>query len=88
MKKIGIIGAGTMGNGITQVCAVAGLQVVMVDISDAAVERGIEVRFVSPAEIADLTQTGEFALLLHLGAILLAGMHGRLDLSGFAASQS
>ena len=41
MKKIGITGAGTMGNGIAQVCAVAGLQVAMVDISDAAVERGI-----------------------------------------------
>ena len=27
MKKIGIIGAGTMGNGIAQVCAMAGLQV-------------------------------------------------------------
>ncbi|MEW6639729.1 MAG: 3-hydroxybutyryl-CoA dehydrogenase [Pseudomonadota bacterium] len=38
---IGIIGAGTMGNGIAQVCAVAGLNVVMVDISDAAVQRGI-----------------------------------------------
>jgi len=40
-KKIGIIGAGQMGNGIAQVCAVAGLQVAMVDISDAAVQRGI-----------------------------------------------
>ncbi|MBR1218204.1 3-hydroxybutyryl-CoA dehydrogenase [Bradyrhizobium sp. U87765 SZCCT0131] len=38
---IGIIGAGTMGNGIAQVCAVAGLNVVMVDISDAAVQRGL-----------------------------------------------
>ena len=39
--SVGIIGAGTMGNGIAQVCAVAGLEVVMVDINDAAVERGI-----------------------------------------------
>ena len=38
---IGIIGAGTMGNGIAQVCAVAVLNVVMVDISDAAVQRGV-----------------------------------------------
>ena len=37
----GIIGAGTMGNGIAQICAAAGLQVVMVDISDAAVSRGV-----------------------------------------------
>ena len=41
IQSVGIIGAGTMGNGIAQVCAVAGLEVVMVDINDAAVERGI-----------------------------------------------
>ncbi|MBP7943746.1 MAG: 3-hydroxybutyryl-CoA dehydrogenase, partial [Polynucleobacter sp.] len=41
IQSIGVIGAGTMGNGIAQVCAVAGLDVVMVDISDAAVERGL-----------------------------------------------
>ena len=40
-EKIGIIGAGQMGNGIAQVCAVAGLTVTMVDVSAAAVERGI-----------------------------------------------
>jgi len=38
---VGIIGAGTMGNGIAQVCAAAGLKVVMVDIADAAVARGL-----------------------------------------------
>lgn len=42
MKTIGVIGAGTMGNGIAQVCAVAGLNVAMVDVSDAAVQRGID----------------------------------------------
>jgi 3-hydroxybutyryl-CoA dehydrogenase len=31
-----------MGNGIAQVCAVAGLQVTMVDINDAAVQRGLK----------------------------------------------
>ncbi|HEY6619645.1 MAG TPA: 3-hydroxybutyryl-CoA dehydrogenase [Steroidobacteraceae bacterium] len=39
--KIGIIGAGTMGSGIAQVCAAANLQVLMLDISDAAVSRGL-----------------------------------------------
>ncbi|AJG17740.1 3-hydroxybutyryl-CoA dehydrogenase [Cupriavidus basilensis] len=38
---MGIVGAGTMGNGIAQACAVVGLDVVMVDISDAAVSKGI-----------------------------------------------
>lgn len=41
IRTVGIIGAGTMGNGIAQVCAAAGLSVVMVDISDAAVNRGL-----------------------------------------------
>jgi len=41
IKTVGIIGAGTMGNGIAQACAVSGLNVVMVDISEAAVAKGI-----------------------------------------------
>ncbi|MHC4047276.1 3-hydroxybutyryl-CoA dehydrogenase [Bradyrhizobium sp. 23AC] len=41
IQTVGIIGAGTMGNGIAQVCAAAGLSVVMVDISDTAVNRGL-----------------------------------------------
>src|SRR5260370_17210734 len=43
IEQIGIVGAGTMGNGIAQVCAAAGLQVVMTDISDAALTRGVSV---------------------------------------------
>ena len=42
IAHIGVIGAGTMGNGIAQVCAVGGLQVTMVDINDAAVQRGLK----------------------------------------------
>jgi 3-hydroxybutyryl-CoA dehydrogenase len=34
-------GAGTMGNGIAQACAVRGINVVMVDIQEAAVQRGL-----------------------------------------------
>src|ERR1700675_768333 len=41
IEQVGIIGAGTMGNGIAQVCAAAGRGVTMVDISDAAVARGL-----------------------------------------------
>ena len=41
IQSVGVIGAGTMGNGIAQVCAVAGLDVVMVDINDDAVARGL-----------------------------------------------
>ena len=41
ITTVGIIGAGTMGNGIAQACAVSGINVVMVDISDAAVQKGL-----------------------------------------------
>ncbi len=41
ITKVGIIGAGTMGNGIAQACAVSGLEVVMVDIDEAAIGRGV-----------------------------------------------
>ncbi len=41
IESVGIIGAGTMGNGIAQISAAAGLSVTMVDISDAAVKRGL-----------------------------------------------
>jgi 3-hydroxybutyryl-CoA dehydrogenase len=39
---VGIIGAGTMGNGIAQACAAAGLSAIMLDIDQAAVDRGIK----------------------------------------------
>ena len=41
IQKIGVIGAGTMGNGIAQVAALAGIDVVMVDVNDTAVARGV-----------------------------------------------
>ncbi|MEI6098404.1 MAG: 3-hydroxybutyryl-CoA dehydrogenase [Alphaproteobacteria bacterium] len=39
LKTIGVIGAGTMGNGIAQVCAAAGYDVVLQDLSDEALTR-------------------------------------------------
>ena len=41
IKTVGIVGAGTMGNGIAQACAVSGIRAVMVDISEAAVQKGL-----------------------------------------------
>jgi len=41
MKKIGVIGAGTMGNGIAHVFAQKGYEVNLIDISEAALDRGI-----------------------------------------------
>lgn len=41
IQHIAIIGAGTMGNGIAQVCALAGINVTLIDISDQALEKGL-----------------------------------------------
>jgi 3-hydroxybutyryl-CoA dehydrogenase len=41
ITSIGIIGAGTMGNGIAQVAASAGYDVVLLDVSNAALEKGL-----------------------------------------------
>jgi 3-hydroxybutyryl-CoA dehydrogenase len=41
IRTIGLIGAGTMGSGIAQVCAGAGLDVILTDVNDAFVAKGI-----------------------------------------------
>jgi 3-hydroxybutyryl-CoA dehydrogenase len=41
VQCVGVVGAGTMGSGIAQVCASAGLEVVLLDVSEAALERGV-----------------------------------------------
>ena len=43
IKKIGVIGAGQMGNGIAQVAAAAGLDVMMFDIQTASLDKGLGV---------------------------------------------
>src|SRR5690349_6634755 len=40
VKTVGVIGAGIMGSGIAQICAVSGRDVMLVDVSESAVERG------------------------------------------------
>jgi len=40
-QHIGVVGAGTMGNGISQAFAASGFEVVMTDVAEAALERGL-----------------------------------------------
>lgn len=42
MKKIGIIGAGTMGSGIAQILALKSLEVTLIDIDEGALEKGLD----------------------------------------------
>jgi 3-hydroxybutyryl-CoA dehydrogenase len=57
INNIGVIGAGTMGNGIAQVCALKGLAVVMLDVNDAAMQKGLA------------TITGSFERLIKKGTL-------------------
>src|SRR5882757_2968477 len=56
---VGIVGAGTMGNGIAQTAARAGYDVVMCDVKQEFVDRGVQAvsksldRFVKKEEISE-----------------------------------
>ena len=41
IETIGIVGAGQMGSGIAQVCAIAGLNVILNDLNEETVNNGI-----------------------------------------------
>jgi 3-hydroxybutyryl-CoA dehydrogenase len=78
MHHIAVIGAGTMGNGIAQVCAVAGFDVTLLDVSDTALERGmatvrknLERQVVKQTVAADVAEAA-------LGRISLTTDYGQL----------
>lgn len=41
IEMVGVVGAGTMGNGIAQAAAVSGLRTILIDVSDAALGKGV-----------------------------------------------
>lgn len=67
MQTIGIVGAGQMGSGIALVCATAGLKVILNDLDERTVERGIEgisstlARMVSKGKATSDEATGALA---------------------------
>jgi 3-hydroxybutyryl-CoA dehydrogenase len=69
ISRTGVIGAGTMGAGIAQVAAAAGLGVILVDISDMIVERGLAVirdnlqRMVDDGKMAETEREAALALI-------------------------
>lgn len=66
IKRLGVVGAGAMGNGIAQLAAQIGCDVVLRDIEDAFVERGMKTidRFLSKSvEKGKLESTEKDAIL-------------------------
>jgi|SRR6185369_3547265 len=51
------------------------------DPAQAPSEGGIETKLVTPSELGRLIVSGDFALQLHIGALLVAGLAGHLDLA-------
>lgn len=86
IKTIGIVGAGTMGQGITQICATAGYKTIIFDINDQmlkkakaiisknldkGIERGKLTESDKQAALANLSFTGE-TLDLHCDVVIEA----------------
>lgn len=42
IKKVFVVGAGTMGSGVAQVCAPSGMQVFLNDVSQELIEKGLK----------------------------------------------
>ena len=53
MKRVVVVGAGQMGGGIAQVCAAAGLEVVLVDVGEEPLKRGLAAIEKSQAKLAE-----------------------------------
>lgn len=67
--KVGIVGGGLMGGGIAEVCAKAGVDTIVVEISDELIERsraGIERSLDTAVERGKLDEEGRAAALDHL----------------------
>ena len=66
IKKVGVVGAGAMGNGIAQMAAQIGCEVVMRDIKDEFVERGLSSidRFLSKSVEKGKIEAGEKEAIL------------------------
>jgi 3-hydroxybutyryl-CoA dehydrogenase len=82
IERVGVIGAGTMGNGIAQACAIAGVDVVMVDVAQAAVERGVAT---IDASLARLQKKDKITADARTAA--LARIAGTTDYSALAGTQ-
>ncbi len=79
INKIGVLGAGTMGAGIAQICAQAGYQVVLIDIEQTMLDKGLKTINKSWAKAVEKGKLAEDDTKKML-ALISSGT----DISGFA----
>ncbi len=71
IRGVGVIGAGTMGSGIAQVVASSGRKVVLIDVSDASLDRGIKTIEKSLARMVkkgDITESDSRSIVSNIRA--------------------
>ena len=91
IAKIGVIGAGQMGSGIAQVCALAGIDVLVNDVSEAKTHAGVKSIAASFAKLVEKQQIEEAAgraALTHVEAAPDLVAFGDCDLVIEAASEN
>jgi 3-hydroxybutyryl-CoA dehydrogenase len=90
IRRIGVIGAGQMGRGIAHVCALAGLDIVLTDISSDALAGGLQIieqnlsRQVARGRISEEDKA---AALARIGKTLDYGAFGECDMVIEAATE-
>ena len=83
VATVGIIGSGLMGSGIAQVSAAAGLKVIVRDIDEAALKRGVGAIESSLARLVSREKMTEAAKTAALGAITTTTDIGKLAAADF-----
>jgi 3-hydroxybutyryl-CoA dehydrogenase len=69
VQIVGVIGAGTMGSGIAQIAAMAGLKAILIDVNEAALAKGLErvkgnlERLVAKGKITDTARATALGLI-------------------------
>ena len=79
IKKIFVVGAGTMGNGISQTAAVAGYQVTMMDVDPAALERAMQTIEKSVNKLFEKGRINAGQRDAALGIVTATGMDGMAE---------
>ncbi|KAA1003816.1 3-hydroxybutyryl-CoA dehydrogenase [Paraburkholderia panacisoli] len=78
IESVGVVGAGAMGNGIAQIAALAGLKTVLIDVTDAALTKGVATLSASLSRLVEKGQLAASARDAALACIETATNYQRL----------